>query len=93
MFSFLTSFAFFFSFYPTCLPLVGPVIKWNSQLQVQKQSPIPIRVQLGKQSIGNEAGVGLHTAVCRGARPDTVMVTDGVGVRVRLEPPQKGSKG
>lgn len=28
-----------------------------------------------------------------GARPDPVTVTDGVGVRVRLEPPQEGSKG
>ena len=56
---------YLFFFNPTCLPVVGPVIKWNSQLQVLKQSPTCILVQLGEQAMGNEAGVGPQTAGVR----------------------------
>ena len=64
MFGFLFFYTFFF-LNPTCFSVVSPVIKWNSQLQVLKQSPASIRALPAEWVVGNEAGVGLQTAVCR----------------------------
>lgn len=66
MFGFLFFYSFFFFFLnPTCFSVVSPVTKWNSQLQVLKQSPTSIRAQPAGWVVGNEAGVGLQMAVCR----------------------------